>query len=85
MNKSFLNIVVSLSSKGPIYDHFLVQVSMIMFSMTFYLIVYHAKNDLFFCIVQENDVNRNSSYFSNDDLSKLHQITNQSQECQIYW
>ena len=33
--------------KGLIHDHFLVQVSMIIFSMTFYLIVYHAKNDHF--------------------------------------
>ena len=35
---------------------------------------------IIFCIVQENDVNGNSSYFFNDDLSKFHQITNQSQE-----
>ena len=47
--------------------------------MAFYLIVYHAKM-IVFCIVQENDETRNSSYFFNDDLSKRHQITNQSQE-----
>ena len=34
----------------------------------------------FSCIVQENDEIRNSSYFFNVDLSKFHQITNQSQE-----
>ena len=35
------------SIKGLIYDNFLVQVSMIIFSMTFYLSVYHEKNDHF--------------------------------------
>ena len=35
---------------------------------------------IIFCIVQENDEIRNSSYFFNDDLSKFYQKTNQSRE-----
>ena len=33
---------------------------------------------IIFYIVQENDGNRNLSYFFNDVLPKFHQITNQS-------
>ena len=77
-NKSFIFLIV-----GRIHDRCLVQVSMIIFSLTFYLIVYHAQMIIIiiiFVLYMKNDENRNSSYFFNDDLSKFHQITNQSQE-----
>ena len=38
------------------------------------------KKMIIFRIVQENDENRNSSYFFNDHLSNFHQIASQNQE-----